>query len=117
MQCEQCGEREAEIKKMTRSGPEPKCGVCVLAREVLMMTRGPPEMTDGELLHVSARLLALKLRGKNLTEHIAYIDTAYDVIEQVRKIEIDRIYEPGEDFDGKVQGDIGDFAEEGETGE
>lgn len=50
---------------------------------------------------MSARLLALKLRGEDLTE---YIDTAYDVVEQVRKIESDRIYEPGEDLDGKVQG-------------
>jgi hypothetical protein len=109
MDCDQCGQRDAEIKKQTRSGVKPMCGVCVLAREVLMLTRSPPGKAGCEQLHISSRLLGLKLRGEDLTEHVKYIDTAYGVVEQVRKIESGRIYEPGEDFDGKVQGGLDQF--------
>lgn len=115
MMCNRCGEREAEIKKMTRSGVKPQCGVCVLSHHVLTLTRSLPEHTEGETLRVLARLLALKIQGEDLTDHIVRIDTSFEFIELVRKIKSDRIYEPGEEFDGKVRGDLGDFAEEGDS--
>lgn len=58
---------------------------------------------DCHRLRVVSRLLGLKIRGEDLIEHIQHFDTEYAMIELVRKIESDRIYEPEEAFDGNVR--------------
>lgn len=94
---------------MTRSGEQAQCGVCVLTHHVLMLTRSEFEEDDYHLLRVYARLLGLKIRGANLLDHIKHFDTNYKTIELVRKIESDRIYEPDEEFDGKIQSGLEDI--------
>lgn len=118
--CADCS-RDADIIQRTRSGNIGYCKRHALAHRYLMRTRSPirENNQDAERVRQLGRALAhtvahpdekfLGVPGRDL-DHVPLVK------EFLQKLESDRVYEPGEDFDGKTQGTLTEIDQKGESG-
>lgn len=116
--CADCS-REPDIIQRTRPGNIGYCKRHALAHRYLMRTRGPiRDDQRAERIRQLGRALAhsvahpdedwLDVPGRDLS-HVPLVQ------EFLQKLESDRVYEPGEDFDGKTQGTLTDIDQKGEN--
>lgn len=102
--CSEC-DRDADIVKRVRSGNIGMCKRHRLAHEYLQWTRGPiRDEEDAERVRWLGRALAYAIAHpeKNILEH-ADFNHVPQVKELIQKLNADRVYKPGEDYDGTEQ--------------
>lgn len=103
--CADCS-RDADIVQRTRSGNTGYCKRHALAHEYLQRTRGPVRNDEqAERIRQLGRALAVATThpDKNVLD-VVHVGHTAGLRELLRKLESDRVYMPGEQYDGTKQG-------------